>query len=251
MNDISKPKIDIAMTAVLRPQILAETLSKIKTHVCKGEEDRYRLIINVDPIGENVEPTRIIKIANKNFSNIIYNVAETPSFPKAVKWVWSKVDAPYVFHWEDDVNILHDIDVDVMIKILKENVKLSSLRLYKRKTPNSLIIKDFECKWIYNENKYFYIADDWKKQFGLNPILIKSEFIKEAVSRMVDDVNPEKQFRYSQEYMRPLIKKWKYGLFTYPGAPRMIDGRKGQRWKNELGIDKPKNITFTEWVKKE
>ena len=250
MNDIFKDRIDITMTSVLRPSIMSETLVKIREHVCRGQEDRYRLILNVDPIGENIDPMRMVKVAMKNFKNVVYNIAEKPSFPHAVKWVWSQVEAHYVFHWEDDVNILYDIDVDDMISILKKYKKLSTLRLYKAPTPNKTRFYTFACNWKYKPEG-FYVASDWKKQFGLNPILIKSEFVKEAVKRMVDNTNPEKQFRYSQEYMRPLIRKWEYGLYTKPGAPRMIDGRKGQKWKNQMGLDKPGGgQTFLKWEKK-
>lgn len=249
MSVTSKKKIDITMTAVLRPSIIAETIRNIRQHVCRGEEDRYRIIINVDPIGENISPSKIIKVIKKNFNNVTFNVSKIPSFPKAVKWVWSKTTAPYVLHWEDDVNILHDIDIDKMIFILEKYPKLSSLRLYKNITPKTTKFFTFCCKWVYHDDGFF-LANDWKKQFGLNPILIKRRFIEQALPRMRDNVNPEKQFRYSQEYMRPIIKDWQYGLYTDPGSPRMIDGRKGQRWKNKLGIDKPKGVTFTEWVKK-
>ena len=137
-----------------------------------------------------------------------------------------------------------------MIKILKKNEKLSSLRLYRGKTPaNRKSFFTFGCKWIYNEEG-FYVAKDWRKQFGLNPILIKGEFVKEAAKRMVDYINPEKQFRYSQAYMRPLIKNWTYGIYAKPGESRIIDGRKGQRWKNKMKLDKPKGETFLEWEKK-
>ena len=192
----------------------------------------------------------MIKIANKNFPNVIYNIAKVPSFPRAVKWVWSQVEAPYVFHWEDDVNILRDIDVDDMISILKKYKYLSSLRLYKAFTPKKNSFYTFSCSWKYHPEG-FYLASDWKRQFGLNPILIKREFISEAVKLMRDNINPEKQFRSSQKFMEPLIKKWKYGLYTKPGESRMIDGRKGQAWKNEIGIDKPRGKTFVEWIKKE
>jgi len=250
MNNIYKEKIDITMTSVLRPAILSETLIKIREHVCRGEEDRYTLIINVDPIGEDIDPMKVIKTAKKNFNNVIYNISDKPSFPHAVKWVWSQIKSPYIFHWEDDVNILHDIDIDDMISILKQYKKLSTLRLYKAPTPNKNRFYTFACMWKYYPEG-FYMANDWKKQFGLNPILIKSDFIKEAVPNMVYDTNPEKQFRYSRTYMRPLIRKWKYGLYTKPGAPRMIDGRKGQKWKNQMGVDKPGGgKTFTEWVRK-
>jgi hypothetical protein len=50
--------------------------------------------------------------------------------------------------------------------------------------------------------------------------------------------------------MRPLISNWSYGLYTKPGLPRLIDGRKGQRWKNKMKIDKPKGKTFLQWERK-
>jgi len=241
MND----KIDITMTAVLRTDVLDETLRLINERVVKDREG-FRLIINVDPVGEKMKPMKVIKIAKKYFDDIIFNIATEPSFPKAVKWIWSQVTAPYVFHWEDDVNILREIDVDHMIKILKDNPKLSSLRLYKAKIPKGKSFTTFNCKWIYH-NEGFYVAKDWKKQFGLNPLLIKSEFVKEAVTRMVDNTNPEKQFRYSQEYMRGLIKKWTYGIYANPGDTRLIDGRKGERWKRKMKLNKPKGRTFLKW----
>jgi len=241
-------KIDITMTAVLRPKILDETLRRIVRFVV-DDPTRFRLIINVDPVGEKIKPGKVVKVSRKHFPNIIYNIAKTPSFPKAVKWVWKNSDAPFVFHWEDDVNILRKINVQKMINILNEDEDLSSLRLYKSRTPNKKRFKTFSCMWKYNEKGY-YVADDWKRQFGLNPILIKRSFIDEAVKLMVDNVNPEKQFRSSQSYMLPLIKKWKYGLFTNPKEPQLINGRKGQRWKNKMRLKKPDKERFLSWVKK-
>jgi len=246
MPNISK--IDITMTAVIRPTILGETLKKIVDNVV-DDIDRFRLIINVDPIGEKIKPAKVIKTAQKYFPNIIYNVPKTPSFPKAVKWIWSQTTAPFVLHWEDDVDILRKINVKDMIKILNKYPKLSSLRLYKHATPKAKNIKTFACYWRYNEDG-FYKASDWKKQFGLNPILIKQAFVSEAVTKLRDDINPEKQFRFSQKYMKPLISKWSYGLYTKPGQPPLVNGKKGQRWKNKMKFQKPKGKTFLNWERR-
>lgn len=243
-------KIDICMTSVIRPKIIEETLNTIVQNVCHGDTSNYRLILNVDPVGEDALPGKIVKIARQRFPNILYNIADEPSFPKAVKWVWSQSDADYVFHWEDDVNILRQIDVNNMVEILNKYDDISSLRLYKAHIPKSNKINTFSCYWNYNQDG-FYVAEKWEKQFGLNPILIKKEFVQEAVKLLRDDYNPEKQFRYSQEYMRPLIKKWKYAIYGKPGDKRLVDGRKGQTWKNNIGIDKPKGRTFVQWIKKE
>ena len=242
-------RIDITMTAVLRGALLDGTLATISKKVCRNR-DGFRLIINIDPVGENIKPMKLVNVAKKYFDDVVFNIADEPSFPKAVKWVWSQATAPYILHWEDDVNILRTINVDHMIKILETHKQLSSLRLFSGRTPRSKkAFFTFNSMWHYHEEG-FYIATGWKSQFGLNPIMIKSKFVKEAVDRMVDHINPEKQFRFNQEYMRPLIKKWKYGLYAKPGEPRLIDGRKGQEWKNHIGLDKPKGQTFLKWEKK-
>jgi hypothetical protein len=191
---------------------------------------------------------KVIKTAQKYFDNVIFNIARTPSFPKAVKWVWANSDAPYIFHIEDDWLINRDIDVDHMINILKKHEKLSSLRLYKYRTLKRNKITTFSCHWVYNEDG-FYLSKDWKKQFGLNPILIKREFINQALPKMRDNINPEKQFRYSQGYMRKIIKDWQYGLYTNPGDKALVTDI-GRKWITKTDFAKPKTGTFLTWEKK-
>lgn len=241
-------RVDITMTAVIRPKMLAGTLRTIQKNIIKNQTG-FRLIINIDPIGESKNPMKVVDIAKTFFSDVVYNIAKKPSFAKAVKWVWSQAEAPYVFHWEDDIDILRPIDIDDMISIHEKYPKLSSLRLYKHPTPKKKVIDTFGCRWIYKPEG-FYMSKDWKKQFGLNPILIKKAFIDGALKCMVDNVNPEKQFRFSQPYMRQHIKNWQYGLYTKQGAARIIDGRKGQAWKNNLKLQKPRGQTFVRWEKK-
>lgn len=242
-----KDKIDITMTAVIRPAILNRTLSSIVNNICQ-ERDRFRLILNIDPIGENVKPAKVIRIAKKYFDDFIYNIPKTPSFPKAVKWVWANATAPYIFHIEDDWTINRKIDVDDMINILKNHEKLSSLRLYKYTTPKGKKFRTFLCVWTYNEEG-FYLAKDWKKQFGLNPILIKREFINQTLPRMVDNINPEKQFRDSQKQMASIIKNWQYALYCKPGDTAIVTDI-GRQWINNTNFAKPKTGTFLTWEKK-
>lgn len=240
-------KVDIAMTAVIRPSLLKETLEKIVGNVVDIPE-RFRLIINVDPIGEEIAPIKVVETAQKYFNDVVYNIAPKPSFPKAVRWVWNASTAPYVFHWEDDVFILRKIDIKDMINILERHKEISSLRLFKHDTPRKGDIKAFRSSWQYNK-KGFYVAKRWQEQFGLNPVLIKSAFVKEAVPLMREDRNPEKQFRYNNPNMEPLIKKWKYALYTKPGDKALVWGKKGQTWKNRHGFYKSK-IAFIEWNQK-
>ena len=239
-------KIDITMTATLRPRVLEQTLKSIVKNIVT-KENEFRLIINIDPMGEKIQQKIILKVAKTYFSNILYNYPKQPSFAKAVKWCWYNSDASYIFHIEDDWLINRKVDVNKMINILDKYKDLSSLRLYKYKTPKEKVFSTFSCKWRYNQEG-FYIADDWRKQFGLNPILIKRQFIDEVLPKMRDNVNPEKQFRASRKWMASIIKKWKYGLFTSPGE-KSLNTDIGLNWRNENKLFKSKKRPFLSWEK--
>lgn len=242
-------KIDITMTATLRPKIVIQTLKSISENIITDQYE-FRLIINIDPIGEaGIQPKTILKIAKTYIKkeNIIFNFAKKPSFPKAVIWVWKNSSAPYIFHIEDDWSINRKVDVSKMIEILDKHKELSSLRLYKYKAPNKKVFSTFLCKWRYNDEG-FYIADKWQKQFGLNPILIKRQFIDEALPNMREDVNPEKQFRDTQPYMVPVIKKWKYAIFSKPNQKTIMTDI-GLDWRKRNKFTKPKKKSFLVWEK--
>lgn len=242
-------KIDITMTAVLRPSMLNESLSTIVKNVV-DDQDRFKLIINVDPIGEDVDPMDVVRVAQSHFKTVIYNIPEEPSFPKAVKWVWMNSDAPYVFHWEDDISIYRPINIKHMIEIHKKFPDVAALRLFSQPTPNSEAMPVFGSVWKYNSEYGFYTADGWKSQFGLNPNLIKRAFIDEAIHVLRDDVNPEKVFRTTYSWSIPLISKWKYALYTNPGEDTLISpvGSKGHIWKKQLGLSKPAAGQFLTWA---
>jgi len=248
MPDISKPHIDITTTATVRPSILSQTLTSVVRHICKNEIARYRLVINIDNIGEKVGPKRVVKTARKHFKNVVYNISNEPSFTKAVKWVWANATAPYIFHIEDDWLINRDINVDDMIRILSSHKKLSSLRLSKFKIPKKDSVNIFGCYWLYQKDG-FYLANNWKNQFGLNPILIKKQFIDEALPVMVDDINPEKQFRASRPHMSPIIKRWQYGMYEKPGSKPSVRDI-GRNWIKRTKFSKTKAATFITWRKR-
>lgn len=237
--------IDITMTAVLRPKVIDKTLESISRNIVQGTS-RFRLILNIDLIGEKVKPKIIVKIAKKYFKeNLIFRVSEEPSFAKAVIWTWKTSTSPFIFHIEDDWKITKPININNMLEILLKYKELSSLRLYKYSTPKRKVFTTFGCKWRYNKDG-FYIADGWKKQFGLNPILIRREFLNEALPQMRNDVNPEKQFRDTQPYMKLIIEKWKYGLYTKPGSKALaIDT--GTVWRRNTNFVKPKGKPFLTW----
>jgi len=239
-------KIDITMTATLRPGIINETLESYCSKIFK-ERDRYRLIVNIDPVGEGVKAKEVIKVCKNYFNDVIFNIPDKPSFPNAVIWVWSQIDpkSKFVFHLEDDWLLGRDIDINDMIKILDSHPTFAYLRLLKYRIPNSGRIHIFKTTYRYN-NEGFFISSNRDNQFGLNPCLIKADFIRQALPNMVTTLNPEKQFRASNKYMKDLLMKWEYPVYGQPGwGITAIDN--GWKWRRKLGINKPDNTQFLVW----
>ena len=202
MKSLSE-KVDITMTSVLRPSIIEETLESF----CKNIfiiRDNYRLIINIDPVGEDVKPKEVLRVCRKYFNRITHNIPEKPSFPKAVLWAWSQTTADWVFHLEDDWLITKPVDIKDMLYILKNNSNISALRMYKRDIPEDKVVNLFGSIYRFDE-KGFFVSNN-SIQFVLNPSLIRGKFIRQAIQLMVDNRNPEKQFK--DILMRELTLRW-------------------------------------------
>lgn len=225
-----RDNIDICMTATIRPIILRRTLESFCTNML-NDRSRYRLILNIDPIGEKIHPKKVLNVAKDFFDNIECNVPSTPSFCKAVMWCWSKTQADYVFHLEDDWSLLHPINIDWMINIFEKHPDLVSLRLNKDITGSSKF-----------GNKYGFV---YFPKISLNPTLFLGKFLRTLVPLMDETLNPEKQLRPSDKTDRgKFISKINNGIYVKQGVGRIVWDI-GRQWMNNSMFTK--ETGFTEW----
>lgn len=98
--------LEFATTACVRPELLEKTyasLNKVLEDVDTKTEGT--LYINIDPVPTNVSQKidEELKVANKYFSTVHYNIGESGgNFVKAVDWIFSQPEGEYFFHCEDD-----------------------------------------------------------------------------------------------------------------------------------------------------
>lgn len=241
-------QIDITMTAVIRPGIIEKTLESFCNNLFTDRK-LYRLVINIDPVGDECRTKEdVLNICNKYFDNVIYNCPDNPSFPKAVIWTWKQIKSNYIFHLEDDWVLNKKIEIKTLTKILEKNPQLACVRLYKHDIPNKKNPRLFNSPYTFNESGNFFVANDSKKQFGLNPVLIRKTFIDEALPLMVDNENPEKQFRYGNKRMKNFVMKWKYAIYGKPGDKTLVWGKNGLHWRQNSKYSKPNDGSqFITW----
>jgi len=226
--------IDITMTATIRPLIIYKTLQSFTQNML-FDKNMYRLIINIDPIGENVSREEVLKMTYNFFNQeqVIYNYPETPGFTKAVQWCWSKSNSKYVFHLEDDWTLLSKVRITEMIEILNDHSNLSSLRL--NKIHNSKSKQAIDQGFIY-----------WPK-IALNPTLFKGDFVQSAAPLMDIDRNPEKQLRKGKTEIGKFVEKWNHGIYVMDGFARKVEDI-GRDWME--GTKYTKKTGFLNWEEK-
>lgn len=238
--------VDVTMTATHRPSILDRTLASFHKHLWSSNTDELRLIINVDPIGDdNDRYFDVLEVCGKYFTEINCNRAYKPHFPSAIKWVWENAEAPLIFNLEEDWELLYPVDWDEMVNVMGLFPYLAHLRLSIFRS-TQLTCKNWRFFYSWN-GLYFSCRDDDRGDIGWcgHPSLNRKEFIDEAMPLIDFKSNPEKQIK-GRGKMRSVIDKWDFGSYIQPNSPPNIRDI-GRQWMVDNGYRKKgKN---KEWFK--
>ena len=224
--------IDVTTSATIRPGLLHATLSSFRDNLLNTNHD-YRLIINVDPAGEEDKTADdVIEVAKSHFDNVVSRAPKTPCFAGAVIWCWSQVESDLVFHLEDDWVMIRPIDLDKMLGTISEFGNFASFRLAKQNQKCSgmgLRVKPYD-------------------RISLNPVFIRKKFIKKAIRHMSPTKNPEKQLRTADPECGKFIKNTSHGVYVEQGSGIIVQDI-GRKWMMKHGrYVKPTG--FLQWKKR-
>lgn len=242
----AKETIDVVITATLRPELLYQTLKSFTDKLLPAL--KCRAIINVDPVGiKGVTQKEVVDVCREFFSNTLSNTPKRASFPHAFKWAWSQARAPWVFHLEDDWELVRLIDLDAMINLFNKYENLVVLRL-PYKVAGTSDMKNWNLFFPWN-GEFFECPKDQILRAGMcgHPSLIRGSFVRKAAVRVAQDKNPEKQFHHRNSELKRLQEGCRFGVFAQPGDPiAIVDIGRGWLEANGLG-KKGTKAFFTEW----
>lgn len=238
------------MTAVRRPEIIYKTLSSFANNLFNQELlESSRLIINIDPVGGPKECIDLIKDICYSFflDRVTFRIPEKPNFSAAFKWLWKQTTADYVFHLEDDWELIRRININEIINVLDSESDLSLMRLPMFRSGFS-IMKNWNRFYPWN-GKYFECPKELKRSVGFcgHPSIIKKEFIKAIVDHINVMYNPEKQFHRGSVQILKTVDKYRFGVWGPQNSdPAIID--LGRDWlRNKPWQKKGTKAFFTEW----
>lgn len=248
-NDIL---IDITMTATRRPSILVKTLDSFYSGMFNQIADQCRIIINIDPAGEDMPSYEMSKYVEIYCQRYVIGMPMTASFPRAFRWCWEQSDAPWVFHLEDDWELLKKIDIMDMIRIMEKHEDLGAIRLSMFPSgPTPIDMMKNWNRWLPWNGEFYEVKEEERHRIGVcgHPTLFRKEFIENALPFLDPTKNPEKQFQGTHKYMVEEVLKWRYGVYAKPGDQPSIRDI-GRDWMKQSGLQKQGNKAFfTNWEK--
>jgi hypothetical protein len=205
--------------------------------------EQCRLIINVDPIGEDVDTHEMLEVVSGYFKNFQINFPGTASFPVAFQWCWDKVTAPWVLNLEDDWELLSPVDIEDLVLMMELYPQLASLRIpFFPSTETSM--KNWNLHFPWNGN-YFECPDDLRKTAGFagHPSLLRGKFVQNCAPLLLLNSNPEKQFHGGNGPLLDEVMRWQYGVWGRPNGARMLADI-GAEWKVKNKFQKAGSKAF-------
>jgi len=223
--------LDITTTATIRPDMFRQTLKSFTDRMFTNQRE-CRLILNVDPIGDNADPEEMHDVAKSFFDYVLYNKSATPNFAQACQFCWSETDSEFVFHLEDDWTLSRKINIKDMLFLMKNNKNMMSLRLPKL-TLNNINKEDSKNKFISHH------------KLSLNPTIFRGSFIRNVANNMNITDNPEKQLRKVFKLPKDEIA----GIYCGIGNGEYIKHH-GREWQKVSKYKKRKGSNFINWERR-
>jgi len=238
-------KIDIALVAGRRPDLLERTLNSFRESMFH-HFDIHRVLVNIDPFAGNIQDHgRAVAIIRNHFPNAEINEPESASFGMAVKTLWSSTTADMLIHLEDDWLLLEDVTPSHVYESVDENVpQLSLLSKEKNWTPS----RPYYYKTA--KRKIFGATISRKKipLFGTSPSFLLGSFARSCADLMDPDLDPEKQFfsGSNPELEKHVQDKKVRILAGESGKPIIKDI--GREWLEKRNVEKVVRGSKSFWV---
>lgn len=244
--------IDVTIVATMRSCIVRQTVSSFKKYLFTDNLFKGKppcVIINIDPVGPDPDVGNVLAAVKSYFPRIVsIRVPGEPSFPKAFKWVWAQTQADFVFHLEDDWELLRPVDLSSLIRILENEPDIASIRL-----PQFHAGLTHMKNWnkLFKWNGCYYVPPEKWLGFAGHPMLLNGEFVRKTAPLIDTSKNPEKQFaQMGQTPLKDEFDKWRYVVYGEPADPPTppLIRDIGRQWIVESGWKKAgSKAFFTTW----
>lgn len=236
-------RIDIAMTAALRPDVIRRTLQSLKNNITGAE---LNLIVDIAPVGDKrFTQENVVDVIKEYFPDAGIRVCSVSLQAEALKWTWDMVGTPYFLQWEDDWLLEAHLDLTPVIGFMNGWTD-SGLVLFDRSDKSVLNHPGYKGKFRYIYDGFWERTEE--KSLGGPPALVRKAYADE-VCDIIDDKTCLDILTHEQK-AQEILNRWRVCHYALPSGGFVHDI--GKPWMKEHGL---KRIKRTDkgvlWVKEE
>lgn len=223
--------MDFTTTAMARPHIIDRTFNSFSKNLAGINLKECRLLINIDPLPPEIKRKQVVSVAKKYFKEVHHNYPKKANFTAACNWIWANATTKYIFHLEDDWELVKRVSVPRLLDYFEKNEELLQV--------------------VLRAYKYRY------KTCALSPSIIHRKMYSAVGGKLDTKINPEaqlrgKRFGIEMPTRRGTLNKRK--LIVYPEAIKsVVLSDIGRRWINKTKYRKGgagKKARFLTWETK-
>ena len=216
--------VEFTTTACIRPDVLEKTYKSFSKNLVDMNLKDFTLYINVDPLPEKSPFSRkdVVAVAKRYFGTVVANMPDEANFCRAIKWLWHQPKSKYVFHIEDDWQLLKSIPFSDILKRFKKYRGLYQVRLNKNPEKKSAT-----------------------RLYGLSPCVCRMDFYQAVAANLNPKRNPERQLRDVKGW--GLAQPRKDRVMPFPKRETIVKDI-GREWRVKFGMSKEINENkFVKW----
>ena len=237
-------QIDISLISGRRPELLKQTLASFEKHLFQFFEI-VSFRVNLDAFGgDEDEHARCREIILEFYPEAKINEPNEPGFGKAVRFLWSTLEAPFTMHLEDDWIAHEDIKPEHVFPLFEGLTRqVTLLNEHKRRKGNAL----FDCKRTRSILSPFKTYDIRKPLFTTSPGFIDSSFARICAQLMNPALDPEKQFYNGlNQELEHFSSIYRNRFLVGQKAPNVISDT-GRDWRDDRKLEKSTIDGVSSW----
>ena len=184
------PVIDVTLVSGRRPDLLQQALTSFK-RCCFDNFSIANVFVNIDPFcGTAHDGDLCEELVLDFFPNASIMRPGTPSYGRAVKHLWSKVESGYALHLEDDWLLLEPLTPDRIFPLFvgrTRMVLLMSAQHNRKRTTRYNV--------IHKRIPFTPFKRVMQPNFSVSPSFVDGGFARGYAELIDPDRDPEKQNR--------------------------------------------------------
>lgn len=235
---VERATIDVSLVAGRRPELLLRTLSSFYENMLKHFHVR-KAIVNIDPVfGGKEDEKECVSILHHYFTDVSINTPSQPNFCEAVIHTWSRIEAKYALHLEDDWELNCQVDGSILLLFDKqERVRQVSFNTAEKKWD---VRRLGSCHFQRRRIRVLGIGTPGKYKFPVfttSPSFIERGFAHNVGHLLRREYDPEKQMR---RQVNPSLERYlkRYKNLVVGEHPDYMISDIGREWRSARGIQK-------------